>query len=106
MTSEANDDDLTALHLAARIGDCTEIRRLLALDADITVVESRDFTPLDYAAYFGKRNAVQLLVEAGADITRINRNGDTAIGLSRACGHRKLTKYLEQTLIKRRHGLD
>lgn len=63
-----NEHGIGAVHVAAKFGLAKMINVLLALGADVSLVDENDWTALHYAAQRGHQSAVLLLLHAGADV--------------------------------------
>ena len=79
----ANDNQRTALHIAASYGNLEMCRLLLDWGAKVDPVDKWKETPLHDAARQGYLSVVKLLVERGADDKEKNDNGRTASDLAR-----------------------
>jgi len=75
-----------ALHRAAALGDCTEVRRLLEAGADIEAVNEAGLTPLIMAADAGHPEVVRLLIENGVAVDGCTKDGFTALMVAAARG--------------------
>ena len=64
---------------AARTGDITRLRDLIAQDADVNVQDAKGYTPLIIASYNNQPEAVKALIEAGADVDLPDCGGNTAL---------------------------
>eukprot|EP01094_Clydonella_sp_ATCC50884_P030199 TRINITY_DN975_c0_g1_i1.p1 TRINITY_DN975_c0_g1~~TRINITY_DN975_c0_g1_i1.p1 ORF type:complete len:465 (+),score=171.74 TRINITY_DN975_c0_g1_i1:193-1587(+) len=77
--SEAN-QRLTALHMAATVGDVTAVRLLLSAGASAATATTRGATPLHKAAVRGHSEAVRVLVlEGGAAVDAPDELGRTPL---------------------------
>ena len=77
---EANDDGMTALHVAAALGRPDISSLLLAAGANVhAIVPHAAGTPLHFAASEGAREIAAALIEAGADIEAIDAVGHTPL---------------------------
>ncbi len=56
------------LHLAAALGDVTDITRLIEMGADVNARDGYERTPLHVATYFRRHEAIAALANAGADL--------------------------------------
>jgi len=68
-----------AIAAAARGGDLTKVRELIAAGADVNAHEADGSTPLLWAAYHSDPEMVTALIEAGADPNAANRFGITPL---------------------------
>ena len=91
----------TALHLAAKVGDCNGIRYLLQMKASESAENRQGWRAIHFAAAHGHENAVLLLLQWG---TRVDGNvnadvstsvaGKTALHLAASSGHVGVTRLL------------
>jgi uncharacterized protein len=72
-------DGETALHKAARIGNTSNLERLLALGADPNAQDNNSSTPLHQGALNGNLPCLKLLLEAGADPDARDARGRVAL---------------------------
>ena len=86
---------------AAKVGDVSTIRRLVAEGADVNVSGPRGFSPLQWAAHHGHVDAVRVLVEAGAEVEAPAADGVRPLYLAAEGGHLAVVKTLVE-LTKRR----
>jgi ankyrin repeat protein len=77
----------TPLMLAAKGGHTEAIRALLALRAEVNVLDVAGRTPLMWAALSGRGSALNALLDAGADITVVDLDGYNAIIHAAERGH-------------------
>ncbi|KAJ1337207.1 serine/threonine-protein phosphatase 6 regulatory ankyrin repeat subunit A [Microdochium nivale] len=63
-------DAVTALHVAAALGQCQIVKILLSLGANPNAPDRFELTPLHYAADFGCKQCVQHLITAGAQVDK------------------------------------
>ncbi|GFT78825.1 uncharacterized protein NPIL_531972 [Nephila pilipes] len=70
---------LTALHLAARIGNICLLKTLLERNADVNCKFYDHFTSLHFAVEAGNLEIVKYLIEKGADVNAIDRSGTTSL---------------------------
>ncbi len=91
----------TALHLAAKAGDCNAIRDLLQMKASESAKNRQGWRAIHFAAAHGHENAVLLLLRSGASLdenlnldvsTSFTR--DTALHLAASSGHVGVTRLL------------
>ncbi|XP_065189071.1 serine/threonine-protein phosphatase 6 regulatory ankyrin repeat subunit C-like [Sycon ciliatum] len=73
-----DNQDMTALHFAARSGDSNTVERLVALGADLQRKDSKRRTPLHYAALKARFHAVQTLLRLGSKVDATDNEGNTA----------------------------
>lgn len=72
-------DGSTALLWAAHRGDAAEVKRLLAVGANVALGNHYDATPMSEAASQGETEIIALLLKAGADVNSPNAEGETAL---------------------------
>ncbi|XP_037715935.1 uncharacterized protein LOC119550972 [Drosophila subpulchrella] len=92
--SIANNEGLSALHLAAQNGHNQSSRELLLAGADPDVQNNYGDTPLHTACRYGHAGVTRILLSALCDPNKTNLNGDTALHITCAMGRRKLTRIL------------
>ncbi|KAH7041448.1 ankyrin repeat-containing domain protein [Microdochium trichocladiopsis] len=63
-------DNITALHVAAALGQCKIVKILLSVGATANVTDRYGLTPLHYAADFGCPRCIHLLINAGAQVDK------------------------------------
>ncbi|KAH8237040.1 hypothetical protein KR038_003076 [Drosophila bunnanda] len=90
----ANNEGLSALHLAAQNGHNQSSRELLLAGADPDVQNNYGDTPLHTACRYGHAGVTRILLSALCDPNKTNLNGDTALHITCAMGRRKLTRIL------------
>jgi ankyrin repeat protein len=89
---------------AAKSGDLSKARLLLATDAELVHARDTDgSTPLHCAAWRGRPEIVALLLEAGADVNAQNRNEHWGTTPLHAAAHANQAG-IAQLLIE--HGAD
>ena len=86
---------LKVLSESMAASDITEIRRLIAVRADVNVINKKGVTPLWEASWNGHTEVVKLLLDAGAYVNI----ADTIIGITPLCmasfeGHYEVVKLL------------
>jgi uncharacterized protein len=79
------------------VGRTLVVRELIALGADVNILNASNKTALLKASMFGNLKTCKLLVEAGADLNQKSDAGETALdrAISRkrkACGEYLLSK--------------
>jgi ankyrin repeat protein len=73
-----DDEQDTALHLAAQRGDIDIVRMLLAKEADVNAKNKLGGTPLMWAGVYGHEEVARALLEKGADAKLKDADGLTA----------------------------
>ncbi len=81
-----NEENMTGLMVAARVGNAGEIKALLDAGADIHAVNENGSDALMFAAYAGKAIVAQQLMTAGSDVNRANNKGHTPLMSASAHG--------------------
>jgi ankyrin repeat protein len=71
--------NLTPLIAAAKAGDVSTVKKLLATGQDPNQTDEKGYTSLQYAASTGKLNLVQVLLNAKADVNARGPRGYTAL---------------------------
>ena len=92
-----NQNNETALSLAAYLGRAHYVQRLLDAGAE---VDFFGWTPLAYAAYNGHTDIVNTLMKRGANVDAKTENGSTALFFAARFGHVETVR----ALLK--HGAD
>lgn len=90
----------SVLALAARDGQDSVVRELLARGADRDQASHEGFTPLGAAAFFGQRRTLRLLLRAGADARVPGATGQPPLHLAAMAGQLAI---LDELLA---HGVD
>ena len=91
----ANEDRLTALHLATRRGLDTIVMKLLECSQiNVDAINTQAETALHHACYLNKPGCVAALVQAGADTNKKNKHGELALHLSSYHGHTDCTRLV------------
>ena len=89
-----DDDGVTALMYAAKLGQKKIVDLLLKKGALIDTQDNHGNTALTIAAYNGYKATVQLLLDNGASINITNNNGDTALMLAAYKGYKEPVQLL------------
>ena len=84
----------TQLIEAAKIGDLTRARELLAKGATADTSDRRGLTPLIWASASGHLELVRQLLESGASVDRRASDGTTALMLASANGFTEIVRAL------------
>jgi ankyrin repeat protein len=87
-------DNQTALHLAARNGHASAIRELVQAGASLDARTSRGWTALHLAANRGQHDAVRELLNAHADADAVTPTGERPIHLAAYPGHHSIIDML------------
>lgn len=103
---DANSNDETALHIAARTGheECAEILLQGTVDqkADFELTEKvYSWTPLHVACVDGHLGIVELLISAGADLSKADAGGWTAREHAALRGHMVIAERLAQVELEK-----
>ncbi|MFH4974095.1 hypothetical protein AB6A40_000804 [Gnathostoma spinigerum] len=89
-----DDDHITALQVAAAVGNIGIVEYLLDSGADIEKSNQVGMTAFHHACHNGHINVVRILVQRGANYTKSTYLGATPITLASAGGHIELVKLL------------
>jgi len=84
----------SALLEAAKLGQVSAVRALLAQGAAVDTTDRRGFTPLMWAAAGGSLEVVRLLLDGGAEPDRRADDGTTALMLAAANGFTEVVRAL------------
>jgi ankyrin repeat protein len=86
---------ITALHVAAEVGDTAMIDLLLRFGADVNSRrQGADETPLAAAVRTGQLKAVRALLAHGADLGFTSGNGQSLLSIAARHGHEELVRLL------------
>lgn len=77
MLNAKNDEGLTPLALATRMGETEIVAKLLGMGADLGIGDPENTQPIHFAAASGIEDTVGALIDAGADIEARDDNGMT-----------------------------
>lgn len=86
----------TGIHVAASLGMDIVLGRLLEVESQADVRDSRDRTPLSWAAENGHLKVVKLLLKKRVDINVKDKNGTTALHWAAGEGHKAVMLLLLQ----------
>ena len=86
---------LNIIHISARIGDYTEVRRLLNYSQDLhTELDSMECSSLYWACVGGNIDVVKLLLSLKVDYKRVNCRKETLLHVTCMLGHYQLIELL------------
>lgn len=85
---------VTALMVAAELGDLRSVRALLAANAAIDLSGNNQWTALMLATYGGHTHVVRALLDAGADISLRNGIGAPPLMIATFRGHEDIVNML------------
>ena len=91
--------DVTALHLASRSGEITDVESLLEYGANVEVRDRDGWTPLHEAAYHLNLEVLVALLNRGADPHAQINNGETPIQLASA-PHSRISKEDQAQILR------
>lgn len=94
-----NDNNISALHVAAWSGFSTICANLCDYKAKVDIRDMEDMTPLMMAAQNGHTDTVRTLLRYKADTNLKNCFGKTAADLARAAGHHELAEILTPVAV-------
>lgn len=93
-----NDDGITALHIAARLGQKKMVKKLLKFNANPNIQDKNGMTPLMYAVMKNKNNdhlsMIQYLVDHGTNVNLQNKKGETVLFIAVAHDDYDTSGYL------------
>eukprot|EP01060_Flectonema_neradi_P009217 TRINITY_DN1658_c1_g1_i1.p1 TRINITY_DN1658_c1_g1~~TRINITY_DN1658_c1_g1_i1.p1 ORF type:complete len:445 (+),score=51.18 TRINITY_DN1658_c1_g1_i1:104-1438(+) len=75
----ADDQKVTAMHLAASCGDLGMLQHLLMVHPNAALFDSRNRSPLAVAGANGHHKVIDLLISAGVPLDTIDSNGHTPL---------------------------
>ena len=84
----------TPLHSAAKDGDVSEVKALLAKGAEVNAKSNLGYTPLHKAAYGGHLDVVKELLAKGAEVNAKAKYGDTPLHEAAYNGHLDVVNVL------------
>ncbi|MEW6347740.1 MAG: ankyrin repeat domain-containing protein [Thermodesulfobacteriota bacterium] len=88
--------ELTALGIAAQLGNVPLVRLLVQKGADVNHRDSHGQTPLMAAAWQGRLDAVKILVDKGAQVNVKDNLGQSPLALANHGGHKQVSEFLVQ----------
>nr|CEL68462.1 TPA: ankyrin repeat-containing protein [Neospora caninum Liverpool] len=94
LVNARNDDDMTALHLAADRGHVEVIELLLEKGADVNVQDNSGETPLHVAVVAENLNVILLLLKKNADISLRSHEGETVFDVANQTGNSELLQII------------
>jgi ankyrin repeat protein len=97
--------NLTALKLAAGVGNLAQMRFLVELGADVNQEDSEDVNPLLSAAIRGALDVVRLLLKLRTNVDRKNKDGATALMLVSFAKHEDVVKWLVKAGADTQHTM-
>src|SRR2546421_5624190 len=87
--------EFTPLANAARAGDVTTVRALLAKGADPNLAAgNNNWTPLLHAIHTNQIRSVEALLDGGADVNRVAGDGFTALMMAAGYGYTDIVDLL------------
>lgn len=90
--------NVTALHVAADIGQVNSVLFLLSSGAELDVQNSFGATPLIVAATRGHTEIARLLIQAGADLAITTPNGYDALKTAQFYNHHEIASMIREEL--------
>lgn len=93
--NKRDESGVTALHLAARLGDELCCLLLGQSGAEIEARDKRSRTPLHIAAYNGHKTSCLILLNMHASATLVDKNGRNAVLAAVSAGHKSLGRAIE-----------
>ncbi|XP_014781976.1 ankyrin repeat and SAM domain-containing protein 6 [Octopus bimaculoides] len=104
---DVDDDEITALQMAAANGQEQVVRLLLMRGAALDKPNMAGWTPLMQACRHGHTNVVALLLQNKADFNALNRLGASALTIAARGGHLQVVRMLLDAGAEyNRHGKD
>ncbi|GAB1603336.1 ankyrin repeat and SAM domain-containing protein 6-like [Argonauta hians] len=104
---DADDDEITALQMAAANGQEQVVRLLLMRGAALDKPNMAGWTPLMQACRHGHTNVVALLLQNKADYNALNRLGASALTIAARGGHLQVVRMLlDAGAEQNRYGMD
>jgi ankyrin repeat protein len=88
--------DDAPLHMAARLGDISDLNILVASGADINMPGDLGNTPLHNAALTGKVEAIERLLALGADAALQNEFSETPLRIAQLGNHHEAIVVLQR----------
>ena len=91
---DPGDEKAEAIKAAAKAGDASAVKALLAEGVAVDVQDSSGYTPLYHATMYGKENVVKLCIASGATVDLENNNGVTPLMAAARDGVTVIVKML------------
>ncbi|CAN4093150.1 unnamed protein product [Withania somnifera] len=82
------------LHRAARTGDVADIKKCIAVGANVNGKDQNGWTPLHRAAFKGRVEGAKILVKHGAKLDVVDDCGHTPLHLAIEAGQKDVAMYL------------
>ena len=98
--NDCDEDDNTALHLAASNKMTDTVKTLLEHGSDVRKKNNKDWTPLDCAAAAGSYKCVLAILQAGSDLDPMDKKKTTPLHLTAINGHASVTRLLIESGAK------
>jgi len=97
-----NNNGITPLHRAARIGHTKVILALIAAGAEVNARDNNGITPLHRAAFYGHTKVIEALIAAGAKVNAQDNLGDTPLNWAARNGHAEIVSLLRDSIDQQR----
>ncbi|XP_047332179.1 ankyrin repeat domain-containing protein 2A-like [Impatiens glandulifera] len=88
------DEDESAVHHTASVGDVEGLKNALASGADMNEEDSEGRTALHFACGYGETKCAQILLEAGAVVDALDKNKNTALHYAAGYGRNECVALL------------
>ncbi len=88
-----NDNQYTALHIFAHMGDAPMVRFFLGHGAEIDARDRDSCTPLHWAAWAGKLEPTKALLKGNADVNAKDRRDRTALFGAAGGGYAEVVEF-------------
>lgn len=86
--------DNNKFFMAVKDGDIKEVKRLIALGADISMKDKEGWTLLHWAAGKGQKEIAEYLIIKGADVNSGDKDGQTPLYRAVCKGHKEVAELL------------